>query len=123
MSMQVTLETTARNVVSAWDHGRIKVGEDWIEGNIILSADRLIAEWRPADAANIELADLAPALALGPELVVLGTGHGTGTPNVELMQRLAERSVGLEIMNTPAACRTYNVLVHEQRRVVAALLL
>jgi uncharacterized protein len=66
--------------------------------------------------------DLEPAFALAPEIIILGTGHGACAPNLELMQSLAAKSIGLEIMNTPAACRTYNVLVHEQRRVVAALL-
>ncbi len=52
---------------------------------------------------------------------MLGTGTERLLPDVELMAAVAARSVGLEIMNTPAACRTFNVLLQEQRRVVAAL--
>jgi uncharacterized protein len=120
--MQVTRETTALNVVSAWDRGRLRIGDEWITGNVILAADTLIADWTPADATQVAVTDLEPAFALAPEIIILGTGHGACAPNLELMQSLAAKSIGLEIMNTPAACRTYNVLVHEQRRVVAALL-
>ncbi|HSC16586.1 MAG TPA: MTH938/NDUFAF3 family protein, partial [Gammaproteobacteria bacterium] len=67
------------------------------------------------------IADLEPALALDPTIIVLGTGTEHLLPDVELMAAVAARSVGLEIMSTPAACRTFNVLLGEQRRVVAAL--
>jgi uncharacterized protein len=64
---------------------------------------------------------LEPALALEPAIIVLGTGTERLLPDVELMGDVAARSVGLEVMSTPAACRTFNVLLQEQRRVVAAL--
>jgi uncharacterized protein len=64
---------------------------------------------------------LAAALELEPEIILIGTGEGASLPDVELMSAIAERGIGLEFMTTPAACRTYNVLVHEQRRVVVAL--
>jgi uncharacterized protein len=52
---------------------------------------------------------------------LLGTGSEMLLPDVDLMAKLGARSIGLEIMSTPAACRTFNVLLHEQRRVIAAL--
>lgn len=69
----------------------------------------------------LALEDLAAALELEPEIILIGTGEDASLPDVELMSALAERGIGLEFMTTPAACRTYNVLVHEQRRVVVAL--
>jgi uncharacterized protein len=65
--------------------------------------------------------DLQPAINLNPKIVLLGTGSRLALPNIDLMTVLAAQGVGLEIMDTPAACRTYNVLVHEDRDVVAAL--
>jgi uncharacterized protein len=58
---------------------------------------------------------------MNPEIIVLGLATLAPIPDIDLMAALADRSIGLEIMTTPAACRTYNVLVHEHRRVVAAL--
>jgi len=81
----------------------------------------VIEDWRVASPAEVALADLEPALALQPEIVLLGTGSTLVWPEADLMAALATRRVGLEIMSTPAACRTFNVLVHERRRVAAAL--
>jgi len=88
---------------------------------VIVAPDRLLEDWRVATPAALALEHLEPALALLPEIVLLGTGAALEWPDADLMALCAARAVGLEIMTTPAACRTFNVLVHEQRRVVAAL--
>ena len=86
------------------------------------------ADVRKAGAAfdlPIELGILAASGVIErrhvPEIVLLGTGAEVLLPDLDLMAALAARAIGLEIMSTPAACRTFNVLVHERRRVVAAL--
>lgn len=119
--MQLTRETSPANVIRAWEPGRIRVLERWIEGNVIVSADRLIEGWS-AELLAVTAGDLHEAIALNPEIILLGTGPELTLPDTELMAELAEQRIGLEVMSTPAACRTYNVLVHEQRRVVAVLL-
>ena len=118
--MQVTRETTQANVIRAWEPGRVRIGERWLAGHVIVSAERVIEAWNVSKPTDLSLADLQPAIDLSPTIVLLGTGDGV-LPDIELMDVLAGRSIGLEIMSTPAACRTYNVLVHEHRRVVAAL--
>ena len=72
-------------------------------------------------AGNLTLDDLAPIFEFEPTIVLLGTGTERALPDVELMGALGARGVGLEIMTTSAACRTFNVLLQEERRVVAAL--
>ena len=62
-------------------------------------------------------------LALEPEIVVLGSGTRQRFPELQLLAALLSRGIGCEVMDTGAACRTYNVLASEDRRVVAALLL
>ncbi len=119
--MQVTRETTQANVIRAWEPGRVRIGERWLAGHVIVSAERVIETWNVGKPTDLSLADLQPAIDLSPTIVLLGTGNGVLLPDIELMDALAGRSIGLEIMSTPAACRTYNVLVHEHRRVVAAL--
>jgi uncharacterized protein len=120
--MQITREVTDANIIRAWESGRVRIGDNWFGGNLIVSADTILRDWIIADPPRLTVADLAPALALEPEIILLGTGVAAATPDVELMADVAARFVGLEIMTTPAACRTYNVLVHEQRRVCAVLL-
>ena len=119
--MQLTRETTPANLVRAWEPGRIRVLDRWVQGHLIVSSDRLIENWAVEAPEQLQVADLRDALALQPEIVLLGTGAELLLPDVDLMAELAAQRVGLEIMSTPAACRTFNVLVHEQRRVVAAL--
>lgn len=119
--MQFSLESSASNLIRAWETGRVRVGEEWINGHLIVTADTIVRDWSPIDPARPGLEDLEPALALAPEIIVIGTASAMPVPDVDLMAALAARAIGVEIMTVPAACRTYNVLVHEQRRVAAAL--
>ncbi|MBN1239133.1 MAG: hypothetical protein JXB36_11560 [Gammaproteobacteria bacterium] len=120
--MEVARETPQANVVRAWEPGRVRIGERWLEGSVIIAADRIMTEWAVDTVGEVDVASLEPAISLQPEIIVLGTGEDIVLPDVELMGALAARAIGLEIMTTAAACRTFNVLVHEERRVVAALL-
>jgi uncharacterized protein len=119
--MQLTRDSSAVNFIRAWEPGRVRVADRWMAGNVIVANDAIIEGWTTNAADRLTIADLEPALALSPTIIVLGTGTERLLPDVELMAQVAARSVGLEIMNTPAACRTFNVLLQEQRRVVAAL--
>ncbi|GIT14439.1 MAG: hypothetical protein CM1200mP36_01950 [Gammaproteobacteria bacterium] len=91
--------------------------------NLILSAEDVLHDWAVSDPESLELADLATAMALEPDVIIVGTGASLTLPQTDLMSEVAAHGIGLEIMDTPAACRTYNVLVHERRAVVAALFL
>ena len=119
--MQLSRDTSAANLIRAYEPGRIRVADRWLTGHVIVAPDRLLENWRVETPAALALEHLESALALQPEIVLLGTGAALEWPDADLMALCAARAVGLEIMTTPAACRTFNVLVHEQRRVVAAL--
>ncbi len=119
--MKLTLETSAANLITAWEPDAVRVGEDWLRGHLILSSQHIIRDWAVTAPEALKAHDLKPAVDLGPEIILLGTGNRMVVPDVELMAELASQGVGLEIMDTPAACRTYNVLIHERRDVVAAL--
>lgn len=120
--MQLSRDSSAPNFIRAYERGRLRIAERWVVGHVIVSAERVIEQWSPANTPALTITDLGPALALEPTIVLLGTGAEQWLPDIELMAALARRSVGLEIMTTPAACRTFNVLLQEERRVVAALL-
>src|SRR5690606_38407800 len=110
------------NAVRAWEPGRVRVGDRWLEGSVIIGAAEVITEWSASSASDVDLGSLEPAIAMQPEIIVLGTGEDVVLPDVGLVGWLAAQGIGIEIMTTPAACRTFNVLLHEGRRVVAALL-
>lgn len=126
--MRLTLENRpGANLVTHLGPGGIRVGERRFDRSLILSATDLLPEWDVDDPAQLGLDSLAPALGLGPgagpEILLLGTGTRIVFPAAEIFAALAARGVGLEVMDTAAACRTYNVLVGEERSVVAALIL
>ena len=75
------------------------------------------------DLESLLAIDAARIMALDPEVLLLGTGTQHAFPPAQFSARFLSRGVGFEAMNTGAACRTYNVLVGEQRRVVAMLLI
>ena len=102
--------------------GRIKVGDDIVEDNVILTAESEILRWEARGIDGLREADFAAALADAPEMIVLGTGWKPAFPPRELVYALARRGIGLETMDTPAACRTFNILVSEGRRAAAFLI-
>jgi uncharacterized protein len=119
--LQLAKESTEANLIGAWEEGRVRVGGEWYQRHLIVTASEVVADWRVDDPRTLGVDQLAPAIELEPEIVLLGTGIDTVLPDVQLMAALAEQRIGLEIMTTPSACRTFNVLVHEGRRVAAAL--
>lgn len=119
--MLLSKEDSSVNLISAWRAGAICVGQEWLESHAIISAETIIRDWAVDTPNALQASDLDPAIDMQPEIVLVGTGAQLILPDTRLMQVLGERGIGLEIMDTPAACRTYNVLAHEQRQVVAAL--
>jgi uncharacterized protein len=100
----------------------IIVGEREIRASSIVSPTRIEA-WTPRSVDEMTPESLRPLFALEPEVVVLSTGATQKFPRAALRAQFATRKIGLEVMEIGAACRTYNVLVGEERRVVAAVLL
>ncbi len=100
----------------------IRVGEDWYTKPLIISAKQLISDWNVDDVQNMDENNLERIFELSAEIVLLGTGAKQHFPSPELMMMFHSRDIGIEIMSTDAACRTFNVLVAEERRVVAALM-
>jgi len=122
--VKFTLEAgAAANLIRGYSDNEIRVGTHSVRGSCIVTADTLIAQWEPASFAQLLPAHLEPILALAPDLIVLGTGPSQQFPSTQIRALLAARGVGLEAMALGPACRTFNVLVQEERRVAAGLFL
>ena len=123
IEMKLTDETQRGiNFIRGYAPGELRIGEDVVRTSCIVTADR-VQEWAPQSAAAITLADLQPVLDIAPEIIVLGTGERQQFPDAALMGAILSRGIGCEVMSTGAACRTYNVLVSEDRKVAAVLML
>ena len=122
--MKFTLEAgTAGNLIRGYAPGEIRIGERTVHDSCIVTASELVTQWGPEAFADFSVAHLEPLIALAPELVILGTGMTQQFAPLPIRQALAARGIGLEAMQLGAACRTFNVLIQEERRVAAALFL
>jgi uncharacterized protein len=111
------------NAVSRQEPGRVWVGNTLYEHSLIVPWVGEVQAWGVHSFTDLSAEHFQRLLALDPELVILGSGARLRFPAPALLRALIERGIGVETMDTPAACRTYNVLVSERRSVVAALLL
>ena len=109
--------------IRAYADGEVIVGNTRYRRSIILTRTRLIADWRPQRPEELDAEDFAVLHTENPEIVLLGTGRGLQFPLPAVTAGLLQAGIGVEVMDTAAACRTYNILLAEQRSVVAALLL
>jgi len=122
--MQFSPEDIASELtVRAYDHGVVTIGNTRYQRSLILTRERLIPDWRPQRTEDLNPEDFDLLRAAQPEIVLLGTGTVLRFPPPALTAPLLQAGIGVEIMDTAAACRTYNILLAEQRDVAAALLL
>jgi len=100
----------------------IRVGDTIYTGPLILTPRQVMTGWPPATFAEIRAAHLEALFALDPEVALLGTGARQAFLAPDIMIEVYRRGIGLEVMTTDAACRTFNILASDGRHVVAALL-
>ena len=121
--MKFHLQTAAPTLVTGLGEGWIRVGTAEYRDNCVLTPESIHAGFAPAGLAGLTPEDFAALLVHQPEIVLLGTGPRQQFVHPRLTEPLAAARVGLETMDTRAACRTFNILLGEGRRVVAALIL
>ena len=118
---------TAINTFSGYGEDYVTVNGARIERSVVVLPDRILADWEACSLESLTVAHLAALLALRQEVILLGTGQRLRFPPPQVMRpamaMFSAAGVGLEVMDVHAACRTYNILVAEERKVAAALLL
>ncbi len=113
---------TGINLIAAYGDNYIQIREQRHQDSLILLPDA-ITDWPVPAFSALTAAHLTQLLQYGPELVLLGTGRRHRLPPAALYGDLVNAGVGLESMDTGAACRTYNILAADGRRVAAALII
>lgn len=121
--MELDLQpTTGKNFIQSTAPGKIKINNTMFEHPIIVSAD-ILEPWNFSSLKNLSKDDLQILLKFKPELILIGTGSASYFLPTELLLFVQQQGVGIETMTTEAACRTYNVLLNEDRNVLAALMI
>ena len=122
--MKFTLDARAGiNLIRAYSERELMIGERIVVASCIVTADTLITDWSVTTPDELNLILLAPLLALTPQIVLLGAPAQSSAAPANLRSLLAQQGIALEVMDLGAACRTFNILVQEERRVAAALFL
>jgi len=103
------------------ERGRIRIGQATYERTLGLTVEEVLTDVDAVPVGELRIGHLEVLLQSNPEVVIIGTGWQPGFTDRELMFALARRGIGLEVMDTPAACRTFNILIGEGRRLAALM--
>src|SRR5215204_3357408 len=120
--MKFHLQKPTSNVVTGTGRGWVRIGPTEYRDNIVVLPDAVVRGWASSGFAALGEPDFAALLSYEPEMVLLGTGSTQIFPHPRLLKSLSAARIGVEVMDTGAACRTFNILVAEDRRVAAALI-
>lgn len=115
-------QPSALNTVTAYGSGYIEINAQRHSGALKVTPDGEIRPWAVTAIGQFDPAAVSDLLEDQPEIILLGTGSVQSFPEAATLAELYKSKTGFEVMSTPAACRTYNILMAEGRQVLAALM-
>ena len=121
--MQLDAEPGSGNYIQSVSAELVRINGRDFRGHVIVSAERILADWNPRPIDEMQVEDFQAALEGQPETILFGSGAKHRFVSNFLLTAIMSQGIGFEVMSTAAACRTYNLLLGEGRQVVAALLL
>ena len=122
MKFSEDLSTRSLNVITGINAGYVVVQNKKINSSHVIAPDALVS-WSIKTFTEMTADHLSKIIKLNPEVIILGTGSDHILPEKSILKALVETGVGYEVMSTPAACRTYNILLAEDRRAVVGLVI
>jgi len=111
------------HLILGYGPGRILIGGRTYTRGLIVSPERIDTDWGPENAIDLAAKHFDALLALDPQIIIIGTGKHQIFPDPNTYLTALQQGLGVDIMDTGAACRTYNILVSEGRKVVAGLIM
>ena len=114
---------TSHYRISSYSDDTVSINESIYRQSLILTAETLFGPWPVTDLGQLSSENLAPIFESKPAVVLLGTGPRQQFPEAKIFGLFGEQGIGLEVMDNGALCRTFNILVAEDRAVTAAIIL
>lgn len=114
-------QAEGRNTFTGYGAGYVEINRARYHASLVVSGEEVITDWPAASLETLSADHFAAIVALAPEIVLLGTGATFRFPEQATLAPLYRAGIGVEVMDTPAACRTFNILQGEGRKVVAAV--
>ena len=121
--MKIQPDISSAQTIQSYGPGWVQVAGEKIMHSVVIGSGGEQLNWNCRQFEDLQASHFEQLAQLKPELVVFGSGARQRFVSASLTRALIERQIGLETMDTPAACRTYNILVGEGRRVAVALLM
>ncbi len=119
--MDLTLQKNSSDkIIKNYENHIIYIDKDKYDFNIFVSKDFII-KWQISDIDRIVTDDINDVFKYNPEILIIGTGIHSILPKTEIITQLHANNIGVEFMSTDAACKTFNVLLQEDRNVIAGL--
>ena len=116
-------QAEGRNMFTGYGAGYVEVNRTRYTESLVVGAEQLVTNWPLVSVDALAADHFAAVMEMKPEIVLIGTGATFVFPEPGRLAPLRSAGIGVEVMDTPAACRTYNILLGEGRNVVAALIL
>jgi len=111
------------HLILGYGPGRIFIGDRTYTRGLIVSPERIDTDWGPENATDLAVEHFEALLALDPQIIIVGTGKHQVFPGPNVYLTVLQQGLGVDIMDTGAACRTYNILVSEGRKVASGLII
>ena len=120
--MELTLDPNKpKNFIRNYENNKLYIGKTIFSHNLLIS-DKSIEKWVINDINNLVNGDMEDILLFKPEIIIIGTGESQIMPSNEIINFIHDKKIGLEFMITESACKTFNLLISEGRKVVAGLI-
>ena len=110
-------------VITAYDDASVSINGKAFSESLIITTTKLDENWDVTSIESLQASHIDQVLTFSPELIIIGTGNKLTFPAVEMYSNIIKHGIGVDFMDTRAACRTYNILMSEGRHVVAGLIL
>ena len=120
--MHIQLEAKDNNTIRSYSETAIMVGETIYESSVIIGSETIISPWAVHAVQELTDDNLKPIIELEPEIIIIGHQQSLSTLPMLIMQSLSKQRIGLECMSIGAACRTFNVLLSEKRKVAIGII-
>tara|TARA_Y100000588_G_C14124674_1_gene868835 strand:+ start:454 stop:822 length:369 start_codon:yes stop_codon:yes gene_type:complete len=120
--MQINKEPRSKHTIESYSDTEIKINGEIYRQNILISKDAIIQNWTEQKISKINSKVLSENLHPQVEILIIGHEDNHLLPNNQLMQYLSQRRVGFEFMSIGAACRTFNILLSEERHAVLGII-
>ncbi|MDX1472051.1 MAG: MTH938/NDUFAF3 family protein [Flavobacteriaceae bacterium] len=122
MKIELDFTENTNNRIDSYKNGIIIINGESYASSVIVTPEKLLPEWGPESHIDLASQHILQIISLNPEIIIIGTGQNTIQLDHDLTIPMLDAGIGYEIMDTGAACRCYNLLMGEGRKVATGLL-